>query len=145
MNEQGNEHMGRVTAEITLANNEDVVLADRGALARDQVRQTQLQGVVDTGATRLVVPDGIVAQLGLAAAGQATVRYADQRTATRPMVKNVWLKLLGRESVFNAIVEPGRTTALVGAIVLEDLDLVVDCTTQTLHPRDPNRIVSEVE
>ena len=38
-----------------------------------------------------------------------------------------------------------RTDALVGAIVLEELDFVVDCITQTLHPRDPDRIVSEVE
>jgi len=29
--------------------------------------------------------------------------------------------------------------------VLEDLDLVVDCTRQTLAPRDPKQIISEVE
>lgn len=51
----------------------------------------------------------------------------------------------GRSSVFNAIVEPGRNSALIGAIVLEDLDLLVDCTSQTLRPRDPNQIISEIE
>ena len=40
---------------------------------------------------------------------------------------------------------PNRDTALVGAIVLEELDLVVDYATQSIHPRDPDRIVSEVE
>jgi hypothetical protein len=58
--------------------------------------------------------------------------------------KHRW-DLLGREGIFNAIVEPDRTDALVGAIVLEDLDLIVDCATQSVHPRDPDSIISEVE
>jgi hypothetical protein len=61
------------------------------------------------------------------------------------MVSNVWLSLEGRDGVFSAIVEPDRTTALIGAIVLEELDLMVDCATQSIHPRDPDRIISEVE
>jgi hypothetical protein len=51
----------------------------------------------------------------------------------------------GRDSVFNAIVEPARESALIGAIVLEDLDFLVDCTGQRLVPRDPKQIVSEAE
>ena len=35
--------------------------------------------------------------------------------------------------------------ALIGAIVLEDLDLLVDCTNQRLVPRDPKYVVSEIE
>ena len=46
---------------------------------------------------------------------------------------------------FSAIIEPKRDTALIGAIVLEELDLVADCVTQTVHPRDPRGIVSEIE
>ena len=38
-----------------------------------------------------------------------------------------------------------RSDALLGAIVLEELDLLVDCTTQSLHPRDPDMIVTEIE
>jgi hypothetical protein len=36
-------------------------------------------------------------------------------------------------------------TALIGAIVLEELDLLVDCTTQTLRPREPGSILTENE
>ena len=78
-------------------------------------------------------------------AGEVKVRYADQRGATRPLVRNAWVELLGRAADCSAIVEQDRTEALIGAIVLEELDFVVDCTTQTLHPRDPDRIVSEIE
>jgi hypothetical protein len=47
--------------------------------------------------------------------------------------------------VFNAVVEPDRDSALIGAIVLEDLDFTIDCTRQTLAPRDPKQIISEIE
>jgi hypothetical protein len=63
----------------------------------------------------------------------------------RSAVKDVQVRLLGREGVFRAVVEPRRRTALVGAIVLEDLDFVPDCTKQRLVPRDPRYIVSELE
>ncbi len=137
--------MGRITMEFTIANNQDVVAAEVGALAADQVRRVTLKGVIDTGATRLVLPESAVKALGLAVTGRATVRDADQRTSTRDMVKNVSVELLGRQGVFTAVVEPGRTDALIGAIVMEDLDFLVDCAGQTIVPRDPNSIVSEVE
>ena len=59
--------------------------------------------------------------------------------------KPVHLCYAERDSVFNAIVEPARDSALIGAIVLEDLDLMVDCTGQRLVPRDPKQIISEAE
>jgi predicted aspartyl protease len=141
----GEPDVGRFSVEFVVANHSDRVRAEAGEIPPDQVRQTRLQGIVDSGAARLVLPENAVKDLGLAPAGEATVRYADLHTATRPMVKYVALELLGREGVFSAIPEPDRTTALIGAIVLEELDLLVDCTTQTLYPRDPDRIVSEIE
>jgi hypothetical protein len=38
----------------------------------------------------------------------------------------------------------GRT-ALIGAIVLEELDFLVDCTNQRLIPRDKRIVVNEIE
>ncbi|MBI1831779.1 MAG: hypothetical protein HYR84_10050 [Planctomycetes bacterium] len=53
--------------------------------------------------------------------------------------------LLGRDAVFTAIVEPRRDTALIGAIVFEQLDLRVDCKKGRLIPRDPEGVVAEIE
>ncbi|RJP34504.1 MAG: hypothetical protein C4547_10795 [Phycisphaerales bacterium] len=137
--------MGRFSVEIELANNKDLDLASEGFLPPSDVRRVCVRGVVDTGATRLVLPEPVAAQLGLADVGDTAVRYADGRTAQRRMVGGIHLTYLGRSSVFNAIVEPGRESALIGAIVMEDLDLVADCTHQTLAPRDPRHIISEIE
>ena len=70
---------------------------------------------------------------------------ADNRREKRKVVGNVWLELLGRHGVFSAVVEPKREDALIGAIVLEELDLLIDCPTQSLYPREPDSTVTEVE
>ncbi|REJ93465.1 MAG: hypothetical protein DWQ34_08840 [Planctomycetota bacterium] len=137
--------MGRFSVDISLANNRDVQLAAAGALSEDEVRRAVVAAVVDTGAAHLVLPEKVVDELGFPEAGQVKVRYAVHRTGKRRRVSNVVLEAAGREAVFTAIVEPKRETALLGAVVLEELDLVVDCTAGALHPRDPDWIISEIE
>ena len=50
-----------------------------------------------------------------------------------------------RDGIFSAIVEPKRDTALIGAIVLEELDLLVDCKRSAPGTRDPKYVISEIE
>ena len=137
--------MGRFAVEVELSNRWDVLRLKAGQIPVEQVRHIRARGVVDSGAARLVIPASIAQQLGLEKNGSAKVRYADGHTAERDIVGDVQLSYGGRESVFNAIVEPGRESVLIGAIVLEDLDLLVDCTNQRLVPRDPKQIISEIE
>lgn len=139
------ETMGRITVEMMIANNQDVALASAGMIKPEDVRRTQIQGVVDTGAVHLVLPANVVKQLGFPDAGEVVIRYADHRKGKRKRVSNVLVSLLGREADFNAVVEPKRDIALIGAIVLEALDLVVDCPNQKLVPRDPSGIFAEIE
>jgi clan AA aspartic protease len=145
MVKQGETEMGRVAIDAKVTNLHDRHQAEDGTRHVDQVRQATVKGIVDTGAAMLVLPESIARQLGLPKSGEANVRYADQRTANRDIVGDVEVEILGRKNTFTAIVEPDRTDALIGAIVLEALDMVVDCRTQTLHPRDPNRIIAEIE
>jgi predicted aspartyl protease len=137
--------MGRVSVEVELANGEDLVLSRKGTLAPDQVRRVRALGWVDTGASHVVIPESIAKQLGVPVKGQTNIRYADHRKETRKVVDQVHLALLGRDGTFKAIVEPDRPDVLLGALVLEDLDLLVDCRAQTLPPRDPNTIIAEIE
>lgn len=137
--------MGRFSVDVQISNNDDEALVRAGMLARDKIRTAMIQGVVDSGATRLVLPRSVVARLGLPPGGEVGVRYADGRQATRSVASSVHLTYAGRSSVFDAVVGPRRKDALIGAIVLEALDLVVDCTQQKLVPRDPQRPIAEIE
>ena len=137
--------MGRFSVDVELANYSDLNLARAGHLPFESVRRVKIRGVIDTGATRLVLPAAVAKQLGLPHAGKINARYADGRKAVRNLVDGVHLEMLGRSSVFKAAVEPKRESALIGAIVMEDLDFLVDPTMQRLFPRDPKMIVSELE
>ena len=137
--------MGRINAEILIANNRDVVQLSTPDPVAGGVTHRVLAGVVDSGAARLVLPESIVDELGLIRDGETMVRYADHRRQRRDLVSNVWLQMLGRHGVFSAVVEPDRSDALIGAIVLEELDLLVDCPTQSVYPREPDTILTELE
>jgi predicted aspartyl protease len=106
----------------------------------------KIQGLVDPGATRMVLPAAVVKELGLSIKDQKIqVRYADGRRALRKEVAGVHVAVQGRSGLFQAVVEPKPETALIGAIVLEDLDFLVDCGKQRLVPRDPDFVVNEIE
>jgi len=131
--------------KVELANERDVVLAQAGHIPDEDVRRLVLEAWVDTGASRLVLPQWAVDQLGVPVVGKTKATLADQSEIQRDVVRYVWLKLLGREGVFTAIVEPNRQDGLLGAIVLEDLDMIPDCVTGTCYPRDPKQIITVLE
>ena len=137
--------VGRFNIEFEVANYGDMSLARRDLLPAEQVRRQTITGVVDSGAAKLVLPQAVVKRLGLPLMDRIKVRYADGRTAQRREAEGVYVEMLGRHGTFSAIVEPKRTTARVGAIVLEDLDLLVDCQRQRVVPRDPRGAVYEIE
>jgi clan AA aspartic protease len=141
----GEKPVGRFAVEFVVANQDDKTRQRLGQLKPEEVRQITISGVVDSGATRLVLPKAVVDQLGLTRLDKVKVRYADGRTAKRDLVQQVFVELLGRKSVFTATSEPGRETALIGAFVLEELDFLIDPTKQRLVPRDPDFIISEIE
>jgi predicted aspartyl protease len=141
----GGNGVGRVHVDFEIINNDDLVLERLGKLKPNQVRRLKTTGLVDPGATRLVVPQVLARQLGLKATGQVTVRYADERRAERDTVDGVAIEVAGRRGVYSAVVEPRRRMVLLGAIVLEDLDLLVDCKNERIIPRDPHHQIYEIE
>jgi predicted aspartyl protease len=135
----------RFSVELEVVNHQHVVAAQLGVIPPDKIRRARLAGVVDTGATRLVLPGSVVDALGLPETGRITVRFADGRQDQKAVVGDAQVEIQNRSSVFTAVVEPGRADALVGAIVLEELDFVPDCTGQALVPRDPRGLFVELD
>jgi clan AA aspartic protease len=137
--------VGRFAVDFEVNNYRDVILAREGQLAPDKVRRARIRGVVDTGAAALVLPAAVVKQLGLPKSSRTKVRYADGRKATRDIVDDAYIEMFGRHCTFQAVVEPKRQDALIGAIVLEALDLLPDCNGERLVPRDPEMMNTEIE
>ncbi len=145
MRVEGADGAGRISVDIEVANDGDLVLASRGLLPPDQVRRETIRGVVGSRAMRLVLPEAVVKRLGLPLGDLAPVRYADGRRGRLPLVHGVFVRLLGRDGTYSAISDPDRDTALIGGIVLGDLDLLVEDTGHRLVLRDPRGPLSEIE
>jgi predicted aspartyl protease len=137
--------VGRFKVEVELANNDDMASVRRGHLSADKIRRVKVLGVVDSGASRLVLPTALAKQLGLLVTGKVKVTYADRSTTRRDQVEGIYLELLGRHGLFAAHLEPKRDTPLIGALVLEELDFLIDPLKERLYPRDPKMITSEAE
>lgn len=140
-----NPMMGKVWQKTIFRNSKDIALSEEGHLAPNLVRSVEADGVVDTGAAMVVLTTEIAQKLGLPKVGETTVRYADLRTAKRDIVGQLEIEIQGRRSTFRAVVEPSRKDPLIGVIVLEDLDFLIDPRNQKLLPRDPAGEVYEIE
>lgn len=125
--------------KIKLTNSQDEKDVRRGLLTADEVRTLEIEALVDTGATMLMLPEDVVAGLGLLPDGFRKVRYADGRVREVPWVSGIRISILGRETVLNALVEEVGTTPLIGQIPLEELDLLVDPKSRELrvNPTSP--------
>ncbi|MEH2319031.1 aspartyl protease family protein [Nostoc sp.] len=132
MNRTRTQEMGIVTITITVSNLVDEILAERGFIPNEQIRSITLNNVlVDTGATRLCLPAGIIAQLGLPFASEIDVKTAAGICKTR-LFKRVSLTVAGRHGEFTCTELPGGEDALLGLIPLEELGLQPDVINQRL-------------
>ncbi len=134
--------MGKVMTQLKLTNAGDEGLVRAGLLAPDQVRRLEIEALVDTGATRLVLPADVVAFLGLPQIDRWAVRLADGTVRKIPVVGDIKIDLLGRWMHCDALVTPAGTTPLIGQIPLEGLDLVVkpgskEIIANPAHPDGP--------
>jgi hypothetical protein len=84
MRARGANGVGRFSVEFEVVNYADLIRAQDGTLSTDQVRRETIQGVVDSGALKLVLPQAVVKRLGLPLGDPVKVRYADGRRARRP-------------------------------------------------------------
>ena len=128
--------MGEIRTGVVLENSWDRENVDRGLGVEADVRRTSVEGIVDTGAVSLLIPEEIATELGLRRWGTRTVVYADERREERP-VTDVTIEIGNLATRTEAIVGAAGSQVLIGQVVLETLDLIADCKNQTLAPRHP--------
>jgi len=123
--------MGLVRAEITLKNAGDVTNVQRGFIKEPEIRQTVVQAVVDTGAMTLVINEKLRRQLGLGVVGTKEATLADNTKKMIKIAETVEVHWKNRSMTCRPWVV-GSGNILLGAIPLEDMDLMVDPGSQTL-------------
>ena len=118
--------MSVVYTEITLKNEGDIVLAKRGYIKEDKVRQMTVQAIVDTGAWTMVINEETRDKLGLLDQGLGEARLADGQEDEYPMAGplEIWWK--NRRFTCDALVIPDAPDILLGALPLEGMDLTIN-------------------
>lgn len=133
--------MGAFTVSIELTNERDEILAEEGHVPLTGVRRVEVNALVDTGATMLVIPESVRQDLGLRTLDRKLIGIADGTVLECDVVGPIKVRFQDRTSVGSAIAIPGRASILFGALQMEEMDLLVDPLRQRLipNPRSPER------
>jgi predicted aspartyl protease len=127
--------MAQVPAPVTLSNARELVMARLGHLAPETVHTCEVEARVDTGTLRSVVPPAVAEALGLVRMGRSEAQMADDRWGEAEVSEAVEVRLVAgveRSTVVPMLIM--GETVLLGAIVLEGMDLLVDCPRGQLVP-----------
>ncbi|MEW6609225.1 MAG: hypothetical protein AB1414_17570 [bacterium] len=106
----------------------------------------EIDAKVDTGATLLVLPEKIVKEFDFSIIRKDTVKYANEEIAQRDIVGVVEVEICDRKGWFEAIVEPKKEYPLIGAVVMESLDLIVEPRSFGIYPNPRSKLpMAEIE
>ena len=119
--------MGMINADIELSNPR---LPDLSPLS--------VRALVDTGAMTICIPQHVAVQLGLDEIETREVTTADEKSHVVPYVGPIQIRF-GKRTCFTGALVIGESV-LLGAVPMEDMDLVVEPARQTIavNPKSPN-------
>ncbi|KAA5534951.1 hypothetical protein F0919_10150 [Taibaiella lutea] len=131
--------MGLVYADIEIINAEDIVLSRRFIIGEDEIRRMSLNLLVDTGSYMLCINESIQEQLQFPVVEKRKAQLANSQIVECDVVSMVELKFKNRRTICNAMVLPGDSEPLLGAIPLEDMDVLIHPLKQELivNPEHP--------
>lgn len=131
--------MGLVYAEIDLISVDDLVLHRRGYLDEDKIKQVKVKALVDSGAYMLCINENVRAQLDLPIIEKQFGTLADETLIEFDVVGPVEVRFENRSTSVRATVLPGDAEILLGAIPMEDMDVLIDPRGEKLvvNPKHP--------
>jgi clan AA aspartic protease len=124
--------MGLIYAEIELINGEDLVLARRNFIGEDEIKSMRVNMLVDTESVYMCINENIQEQLQLPVLEQRKGQLANGHIVEYDVVGPLEVKFKNRRCSVNAMVLPGDNEPLLGAIPLEDMDVLVHPYRQEL-------------
>ena len=131
--------MGLVYADVEIINGFDIELARRNMIGEEEIKRMHVNILVDTGSIMLAINENIQAQLQLPVVEKRKMQLANSHIVEYDIVAPVEVRFKNRRTSCNAVVLPGDSEPLLGAIPLEDMDVLIHPTRQELivHPDHP--------
>ena len=131
--------MGLTYAEIEIANAGEIYLAQKGYILPENVKKITVKALVDSGAYMLAINESIKRPLDLPKLEEQIAELADGSKLKLEIVGPVEVRFENRSTTCRAMVLSGDTEVLLGAIPLEDMDVLIDPRQQRLivNPASP--------
>ena len=131
--------MGVVYANISLTNADDLAMVRRKVLYKDEVRQMFVNMLVDTGSVYMCINETIQEQLQLPIIEKRKGQLANGHIVEYDVAGPIEVRFKNRRCTVEALVLPGDSEPLLGAIPLEDMDVLVDLYRRELivNPEHP--------
>ena len=127
--------MGLVFEEVTLKNSRDVTNAGCGIINEREIHQKTVKALVDTGAFTLAIDEELRQELGLEITGRKKVALANNEKVIYQRTEPVDIHWKDRSASIRAVVLPETNNILLGALPLEEMDLIVDPAREKLIGR----------
>jgi clan AA aspartic protease len=124
--------MGLVHAEIEIINADDLAYARRNIIGDEEVKRMPINVLVDTGSYMLAINEEIQQQMQFPVMEKRKAQMADGTVIECLVVGSVEVRFRNRRTLCNAMVLPGDNEPLLGAIPLEDMDVLIHPLRQEL-------------
>jgi clan AA aspartic protease len=131
--------MGMVIVKIEIIRAGDFTAYQDGFIKKTDIRSVKVRAIVDSGSYMMAINENIAKQLKLAKIDEKTMALADGELVTLDVVGPIIVKFENRIATCSALVLPGSAEVLLGAIPMEDMDVLIDPKEQKLivHPDRP--------
>jgi clan AA aspartic protease len=139
--------MRLVYAEIELINSDDLALVRRNMLDKEDVRHMRINMMVDSGAYMMAINETIQSQLEFPFIEKRKVQVADGRVVEYDVVGPIDVRFANRKATCTAFVLPGDSEPLLGAIPMEEMDVLIHPQRLELivNPEHPNYAVLKMK
>ncbi len=118
--------MGYVQATLDIANGWELENARRGLMDKDEVRRMQIQVLVDTGSMNMCINEVVCEALQLPLIGRKRSVMANGSVIECDIAGPLEVRFKNRNCLILVTVLPGDNECLLGAIPLEEMDIMVD-------------------
>ena len=137
--------MGIIRTVVTLKNAIDVYKAQEGSIKEQEIRQTNVDALVDTGAWTMVINETMKKELGLGVTRTDTGTLADGTRSMYDIVGPLLVLWENRSAICEALVLPDAEEALLGAIPLEAMDLTINPRNEEIVGAHGDQIIHFVK
>ena len=131
--------MGLIYADLELVSADDIAFQRKGYIEKTSIKKVTITALVDSGAYMMCINEHIKVQLDLMKIGTSEAEMADGTIAKVDVVGPLIVNFKNRTTSCNAMVLPGKSEVLLGAIPMDVLDVVLLPKIQTIdvNPDSP--------